>query len=150
MAVGTVISKNRTANILLVEDNIADVILTRKAFGGTTIPCRVAVAENGEDALDVLRCSGSDRMPLPDLILLDLHLPRKSGMEVLREIKEDQRLSSIPVIVLTTSQADRDIAGCRKLHANAYVVKPLDFHKFRGFAESLVQFWFFYAISAHE
>ncbi|MGB9152510.1 MAG: response regulator [Alphaproteobacteria bacterium] len=146
MTIGTVVSKKRAAEILLVEDNVADVLLTKKAFGATTIPCHVTAAESGEHALEMLRSEGS----LPDLILLDLHLPRKSGIEVLQEIKEDKKLWNIPVIILTTSRADKDISDCRQMHANGYVVKPLDFGKFQGFAESLAQFWFAYAISPYE
>jgi len=151
MAIGTVLSKKRTAEILLVEDNIADVLLTKKAFSNATIPSHITVANNGEEAMTILhRPDGPEAAPMPDLVLLDLNLPKKSGIEVLREMKTDKKLWHIPVVVLTTSRADKDIADCRALYVNAYVVKPLDFGKFQSFAEALVQFWFAYAISPYE
>lgn len=150
MTIGTVVSKKRPAEILLVEDNIADVLLTKKAFSNATIPCNITVANNGEEAMTFLHRTGGETAPMPDLVLLDLNLPKKSGIEVLREMKTDKKLWHIPVVVLTTSRADKDISDCRALYVNAYVVKPLDFSKFQSFAEALVQFWFSYTISPYE
>lgn len=128
--------------ILLVEDNEGDVGLVEEVLEETKIRNILHVAENGEEAILFLcgegKFSGS---PRPDIILLDLNLPKKDGREVLREIKEDGNLKNIPVVVLTTSGAEKDILRAYELHANAYVTKPLDFDQFISVVESIANFW---------
>jgi CheY-like chemotaxis protein len=128
--------------ILLVEDDERDIGLIEKVFEEAKIRNNVHVVENGEEAVLYLRgeCkfSGSRH---PDIVLLDLNLPKKDGREVLREIKEDEKLKNIPVVVLTTSNAEKDIFGAYNLHANAYVTKPLDFDQFINVVGSIVNFW---------
>jgi CheY-like chemotaxis protein len=126
----------RTINVLLVEDDPGDVLMTREAFD-EYLHNRLDVVTDGEEALTYLRRQGpySDA-PRPDLILLDLNLPRYDGREVLREVKDDPELQHIPVIVLTTSQAEEDVLRSYQLHANAYVTKPVDFD---GFIEAIKQ-----------
>jgi two-component system, chemotaxis family, response regulator Rcp1 len=132
--------RNRPAEILLVEDNRGDVLLTRKAFQSAQIENRLSVAESGEAALERLR---DEAQALPDLILLDLNLPRMSGREVLGQIKADARWRHIPVIILSSSAAEQDIARSYALHANAYVVKPVDLDSFRAAISTIEQFFFF-------
>lgn len=117
--------------ILLVEDDPGDVLMTREAFAGTTVANSLYVVTDGVAAMSFLRRQGDDaRVPRPDLVLLDLNLPRMDGREVLAAIKSDHDLCSIPVVVLTTSEAQEDINGSYALHANAYVTKPVDFDDF--------------------
>ncbi|MBP2161734.1 MULTISPECIES: response regulator [Asticcacaulis] len=132
--------RNRPAEILLVEDNRGDVLLTRKAFQSAQIENRLSVAESGEAALERLR---DEAQALPDLILLDLNLPRMSGRDVLGEIKVDARLRHIPVIILSSSAAEQDIARSYALHASAYIVKPVDLDSFRAAISTIEQFFFF-------
>jgi CheY-like chemotaxis protein len=116
---------------LLVEDDPGDVLMTREAFEHYQIRGRLHVVSDGEQALHFLRKAGDyTGVPTPGLILLDLNLPRRNGLEVLAELKSDCRLLSIPVVVLTTSQAEEDIVRSYSLHANAYVSKPVDFDRF--------------------
>jgi CheY-like chemotaxis protein len=145
MTINTVVAKRRSAEILLVEDNMADSILAKKAFDIISIPCNLTIAESGDEAIKILRGKNAH-----DLVLLDLNLPGKSGIDVLRELRIDTQLSRIPVIVLTTSRAEKDVTACYELLANSYVIKPLDFTKFVSFVEALAQFWFGYAISPYE
>ncbi|MEV5826643.1 response regulator [Spirillospora sp. NPDC052242] len=121
----------RPIEVLLVEDDPGDVLLTTEAFEHNKVQNFLHVVEDGEKAMAFLRREGeyADK-PRPDLILLDLNLPRKDGREVLSEIKDDEELRSIPVVVLTTSEADEDILRSYHLHANAYVTKPVDFERF--------------------
>jgi CheY-like chemotaxis protein len=129
-------------HILLVEDNPADVRLTREVFRTGAIPCRISVAEDGEAALLFLRRSHPfEGVHRPDLVLLDLNLPRKDGRELLSEIKADPTLRSLPVIVLTSSPAEEDVASCYSLYANSYVVKPADFSAFVGAVRQIELFW---------
>ena len=133
---------NFPVNILLVEDNPGDVLLTQEAFSeGRYLP-RLSVVEDGEEALTFLRRLGiySDA-PRPDLILLDLNLPRKDGRELLAEVKEDPDLRYIPIIVLTTSNAEQDVRRAYKLHANCYLTKPLDMDDFLKKVRSIEEFW---------
>jgi CheY-like chemotaxis protein len=126
----------KTINVLLVEDDPGDVLMTREAFE-EYLRNRLDVVSDGESALAYLRREDSYAdMPRPDLILLDLNLPRRDGREVLAEIKADPDLRHIPVIVLTTSQAEEDVLRSYQLHANAYVTKPVDFE---GFIEAIKQ-----------
>lgn len=126
----------RIINVLLVEDDPGDVLMTREAFD-EYLHNRLDVVTDGEEALTYLRQEGPYAdAPRPDLILLDLNLPRYDGREVLREVKDDPDLQHIPVIVLTTSQAEEDVLRSYQLHANAYVTKPVDFD---GFIEAIKQ-----------
>jgi len=128
--------------ILLVEDSLGDIRLMREALRDARVSNRLHVVENGSDAMDFLRCrgrfSGASR---PDLILLDLNLPRKDGREVLAEIKADEDLRLIPVIILTTSASEADILTSYDLHANCYLVKPVDIDRFFDLVRSLHGFW---------
>jgi CheY-like chemotaxis protein len=118
-------------DVLLVEDDPGDVLMTREAFSDYKIHNRLHVVSNGIDAMAFLQRSGEySEMPTPDLILLDLNLPRMSGREVLAAIKADDRLRTIPVVVLTTSDLEEDVKSSYSLHANAYVTKPVDFESF--------------------
>ncbi len=120
-------------DVLLVEDDPGDVLMTREAFEHYRIPNSLHVVGDGEQALHFLRKTGDFAdAPTPGLILLDLNLPRRNGLEVLAELKADDALLSIPVVVLTTSQAQEDIVRSYSLHANAYISKPVDFEKFLG------------------
>ena len=132
-------------DILLVEDNPADVRLLKEALRETNSPNRLQVATDGEQTLDILR-ERSLAMNLPDLIVLDLNLPRKSGHEVLQEIKKDSSLRRIPVIVLTTSTDANDIASVYDLSGNCYVQKPNDFDKLVDIVRSIEHFWHSVAI----
>lgn len=121
----------RAIEVLLVEDDPGDVLLTREAFEDNKVGNNLNVVSDGEEAMAYLRRQGKYAdARRPDLILLDLNLPRKDGREVLGEVKADPDLRSIPVVVLTTSEADEDILRSYHLHANAYVTKPVDFERF--------------------
>lgn len=135
-------SKDRPVEILLIEDNSGDVLLTKEAFEEIDFKDRINVARDGDDAMDYLRKRGPYKdVSRPDLILLDLNLPRKDGREVLEEIKSDPELRSIPVIILTTSKSERDIRICYDLHANCYITKPVDFEEFLKIVKYIVDFW---------
>jgi CheY-like chemotaxis protein len=128
--------------ILLVGDNEGDVGLIEEVLEEAKIRNILHVAEDGEEAILYLHGEGKFvGSPRPDLILLDLNLPKKDGREVLREIKEDSNLKNIPVIVLTTSGAEKDILRAYELHTNAYVTKPLDFDQFIMVVKSIANFW---------
>jgi chemotaxis family two-component system response regulator Rcp1 len=128
--------------ILLVEDKPGDVRLTQEALRDAKVRNNVHVAADGDEAMAFLRNEGRHaRTPRPDVILLDLNLPRKSGREVLDEIKQDDRLKHIPVVILTTSQAEQDVLQSYRLRANAYVTKPLDLEQFLKVVKSIEQFW---------
>jgi CheY-like chemotaxis protein len=121
----------RLIEVLLVEDDPGDVLMTQEAFADHKVKNNLSVVSDGAEALAYLRRQGKwADATRPDLILLDLNLPRKDGREVLEEIKSDETLRSIPVVVLTTSQAEEDILRSYSLHANAYVNKPVDFERF--------------------
>jgi CheY-like chemotaxis protein len=118
-------------SVLLVEDDPGDVLLVREAFAERRGEDRLAVVSDGVQALAFVRAEGDYAgAQRPDLVLLDLNLPRKNGREVLAEIKADRELATIPVVVLTTSEADEDILRSYELHANAYVTKPVDLDRF--------------------
>jgi len=130
-------------NILLVEDNPGDVRLTEEALREGRIANRVWVARDGEEAMDFLHQRGDHaHSPRPDLVLLDLNLPRKDGREVLAEIKSDPELHRTPVIVLTTSNADRDVLLSYDLHANCYIKKPIEYEEFIAAVRGIESFWF--------
>ena len=128
--------------VLLVEDDPGDVLMTREAFAEHKVGNRLTVVSDGAEALAYLRRVGEFAdAPRPDLILLDLNLPRRDGREVLAEIKKDDDLRQIPVVVLTTSQAEEDILRSYQLHANAYVTKPVDFDAFIAVVRQIDQFF---------
>lgn len=130
-------------SILLVEDNPGDVLLARVALEKSKFIVSVQVAMDGEEALDILHRRGKfTDAGIPDLILLDLNLPAKSGSEVLADVKSDEELKVIPVIILTTSQAEWDIIQCYKLHANCFVNKPFGFESFDKVVSCIEDFWF--------
>lgn len=129
--------------ILLVEDNPGDVRLTREALHDSKLDIRLHHAPDGVEAMRFLRREGEHaEAAIPDLVLLDLNLPRKDGREVLEEIKADERLRQIPVVILTSSEAEQDIARAYELHANCYVTKPVDLDQFITIVKSIEQFWF--------
>jgi len=133
---------SRLIEILLVEDNPADVRLTMEALKESKIRNQLNVAENGVEALEYLRQEGKFAgKATPDIILLDLNLPKKDGREVLEEIKSDEQLRRIPVVILTTSQAEQDILRAYDLHANCYIQKPVDLDQFLRVIRSIEDFW---------
>jgi two-component system response regulator len=129
--------------ILLIEDNPGDVRLTKEALKDSKLHNNLHVVEDGVEALAFLRREGQyNGMPTPDIILLDLNLPRKSGREVLEEIKSDEDLKRIPVVVLTTSDDESDILASYNLHANCYITKPVDLSRFITIVKNIKDFWF--------
>ena len=144
-------TNNRTIEILLVEDNPGDVNLTRIALADSSwktlrereINVNLSVVTDGVEAMNFLHRQGKYHQAIhPDLILLDWNLPRKDGREVLIEIKADQRFQRIPIVVLTTSEAEEDILKAYNLHANCYITKPVDFNEFVEIIQSIEDFWF--------
>lgn len=134
--------RGRPIEILLVEDNPGDVRLTQEALREGRVANNLHVVDNGVDALAFLRREGGFGDAIhPDLILLDLNLPRKDGRDVLREIKEDGVLRTIPVVVLTTSSAEADILSSYDLHANCYITKPVDLPQFLNALSAIEDFW---------
>ena len=132
----------RPLQLLLVEDNPGDVRLTREALKSGEVEVNLNVARDGVEAIDFLRKRGPfQTAPDPDLILLDLNLPRKNGREVLSEIKTDPDLKRIPVLVMTTSRADQDINRAYSLNANCYITKPMDLDEFLRIVRSIEDFW---------
>lgn len=135
-------NRSKLVEILLVEDNPGDVRLTIEALKEAKVLNHLSVAGDGVEAVDFLRRrTPYENAPRPDLILLDLNLPRKDGREVLMEIKQDPHLRRIPVVVLTTSQAEQDIARSYDLHANCYISKPVDLDQFMEVIRSVEGFW---------
>ncbi len=131
-----------SAEILLVEDNPVDILITKRVLKDQYGWRRMHVTTDGEEALDFLyRRNQYADAPEPDLILLDLNLPKKSGMEVLGQIKQDAQLCRIPVVILTTSSANKDIAKSYELHANCFVTKPSDYSEFEKTAKLIDEFW---------
>jgi CheY-like chemotaxis protein len=132
----------RVVDVLLVEDDPGDILMTREAFGHYKIRNALHVVNDGEQALQFLRRTGDYAdAPRPGLILLDLNLPRRDGLEVLAELKSDPVLKVIPVVILTTSQAEQDILRSYALHANAYVSKPVDFERFMDVIRQIDNFF---------
>ena len=132
----------RPVEILLVEDNVLDATLTVEALDGGKVPPNITVVEDGEQALAVLRRLGQYANAVsPDIILLDLGLPKKNGQQVLAEIKADRQLRHIPVVILTTSDAAGDILQAYDLHANCYLTKPTDPDQFTALVQSIEEFW---------
>lgn len=132
----------RAIEILLVEDNPGDVRLTQEALKENKIRNNLHVAKDGVEAMKFLRrMNGHAAAPRPDLILLDLNLPKKDGREVLTEIKSDEKLRSIPVVILTTSDAEDDVARAYQMYANCYVRKPIDLNRFIEVVKIIENFW---------
>ena len=133
---------SRPIEIPMVEDNPGDVRLTREALKHGKVSNTMHVVEDGVAALDFLYRRGAyGKAPRPDLILLDLNLPKKNGREVLQEIKQDTHLKTIPVVILTTSQAEEDVLRAYSLHANCYITKPVDFIQFTKIVRTIEEFW---------
>ena len=133
----------RTVSILAIEDNPTDVMLMREALANAKLHIDLQVVHDGVAGLEFLRRLGTHaQAPRPDLVLLDLNLPRKSGLEVLAEIKSDESLRAIPVVMLTTSQAEDDLARAYAAHVNCYIRKPVDFERFAEVVKNIEDFWF--------
>ena len=136
------VDENRPVEILLVEDNPGDERLTREALKEGKVYSNLHWAKDGVEAMEFLRREGPHaNAPRPDIILLDLNLPKKDGREVLSEIKGDEQLKRIPVVILTTSKAEEDVLKTYNLHANCYVTKPVDLEKFIVVVKSIDRFW---------
>ena len=136
------VNENRPVEILLVEDNPGDVRLTKEALKEGKVYSNLHTVKDGVEAMEYLRKQGKyAAVPRPDIILLDLNLPRKDGREVLEEIKSDSSLKRIPVVVLTTSKAEEDVLRTYNLHANCYVTKPVDLEKFMVVVKTIDSFW---------
>ncbi|MBI3585196.1 MAG: response regulator [Nitrospinae bacterium] len=128
--------------ILLIEDNPGDARLVVEALKEGKVRNKLSIVEDGDEAMEFLRKEGRhEKAPHPDLILLDLNLPKKDGREVLKEIKSDENLMRIPVVILTTSQAEEDIMKTYNYHANCYITKPVDLDKFIKVVEAIEGFW---------
>jgi len=135
--------KIRPIEILLIEDNPGDIRLTIEAFKESKIANILNIVEDGIEAINYLENQRKFKdKPLPDIIILDLNLPKKDGREVLAEIKEDKLLKHIPVVIFTTSQSETDIFKCYDLHANCYISKPLNMNQFIKIVKSVENFWF--------
>ncbi len=135
-------TKSKPIEILLVEDNPGDVRLTVEALKEAKVSNNLHVAEDGVEAMTFLRREGRYAgVPRPDLILLDLNLPKKDGREVLEDVKNDRDLKRIPIVVMTTSKAEEDIVRSYDLHANCYITKPVDLDQFMTVVKSIEDFW---------
>ncbi len=136
-------NSGKVIDILMVEDNPGDVRLTQLALKDSKVRNNMFVVEDGVEAMQFLRQEGRyASAPRPDMILLDLNLPRKNGREVLAEVKADETLKRIPVVVLTVSKSEEDILRAYDLHANCYITKPIDFDQFMKITKSIEEFWF--------
>ena len=134
--------QDRVMEVLLVEDSPGDVRLTQEAFRDTCPPIHLHVAWNGVEAIGFLRRQGAQaNAPRPDIILLDLNLPRMDGREVLARIKEDESLKTIPTVILTTSESESDIVKSYQLQANCYLSKPVQLDEFENLVRSICDFW---------
>lgn len=132
----------KAVKVLLIEDNPADARLVKEVFKDFKIDNKLYVVDDGVKAIDFLNHEGEYQdVPVPDLIMLDLNLPRKDGREVLAEIKQDENLKSIPVVILTTSSDKTDIINTYKNHANCFITKPVDFEQFMIVLNSIEDFW---------
>lgn len=136
-------NKSRPIEILLVEDNPGDVILTKGAFSSAKLANNIYVAEDGEEAINFLNKLGDFKDAVtPDIILLDLNLPKKDGIDVLQEIKATPSIQRLPVVILTSSKADQDVLKTYNLHANSYITKPVNLEKFIDVVKAIEDFWF--------
>jgi two-component system, chemotaxis family, response regulator Rcp1 len=141
----------RPVEILLVEDSPSDAELTVEALKEAKVQNRLNIVEDGVEALAFLRREGKyARAPRPELIMLDLNLPRKDGREVLAEIKTDESLKTIPVVVLTTSRAEQDVLRAYSHHANCYITKPVDFEQFLHAVRCIQSFWLMVVTLPHQ
>ena len=137
-------SEVRPIEILLVEDSPSDVEFTVEALKEAKVRNHLSIVEDGVQAMEFLRRQGQyTKAPRPDLIMLDLNLPRKDGREVLAELKADADLKMIPVVVLTTSRAEEDVLRAYQLHANCYITKPVDFQQFLNVVRAIESFWLY-------
>jgi len=135
--------KVRPVEILLVEDNEGDVFLTKKAFEQAKIANNINVAIDGEAAIEMLKNQGEYAdLARPDIVLLDINLPKKDGKQVLLEMKADDNLKRIPVVILTSSKAEQDVVKTYDLHASSYIVKPINLEKFHDVVTAIEDFWF--------
>ena len=133
----------RPVEILLIEDNPGDIFLTKKAFESARLANNISVAQDGEVALDILLQRENPKdTPTPDIILLDLNIPKIDGKEVLEVLKNNNDLKRIPVVILSSSNAEKDIVSSYDLHANSYIVKPINLEKFSDVVTSIENFWF--------
>lgn len=133
----------KAIDILLAEDNIGDIRLTEEAIKESKLKINLHVVMNGEEAMKYLRKEGKyENEPRPDLIVLDLNMPKKDGRQTLAEIKSDQKFKKIPVVILTISKAEKDVLESYEHHANCYITKPLDMDKFVDVVKTLDNFWF--------
>lgn len=134
--------KDRPVELLLIEDNSGDILLTKEAFEEIQFTENLSVVTDGEAAIDFLYKQGRyTEAPTPDLIILDLNIPRIDGRELLAKVKNDDLLKKIPIIVLSTSKSDRDIKTCYDLQANCYLIKPVDFEEFLEIVTYIRDFW---------
>jgi CheY-like chemotaxis protein len=134
--------KHEVIEILLVEDSPSDALMTREAVECSNVPNRLHIVDDGVEAMAFLRRQGKYAdVPVPGLVLLDLNLPRKSGLEVIAEIKADEKLKCIPIVVLTASKMDEDIARAYGSHANCYITKPIEFAKLADAVRGIGDFW---------
>lgn len=137
------IANSRPAEVLLVEDNLGDVILTKEGFRNARLLVNLHHVENGEDCLAFLKKEGRYQdAPTPDLILLDLNMPKMDGREVLAELVADEQLRHLPVVILTTSAGDADVLKMYNLRCSSYIVKPVDFEQFQRVVQSIGEYWF--------
>lgn len=132
----------KSLRILLVEDSPSDVRLVREALKKTAMPLQITVARDGLEAMEYLHQAAAGAGNCPDLVLLDLNLPRKNGREVLAEVKASPGLRQIPVIVMTSSRSEEDVEQAYSLNANCYIVKPADFREYEHVARAIEDFWF--------
>jgi len=144
------LAMGKAVEILLIEDNPGDVRLTLEALHEGKVKNNLVVAADGETALAILRREGAHaEAPRPDLILLDLNLPKKDGREVLAEIKADEQLRCIPVVVLTTSKSEEDVLRSYQLNANCYITKPVDLEQFIRVVRAIEEFWLTLVVLPH-
>ncbi len=132
----------RTLKILLVEDSASDIRLIREALKDTTLPVQIIVARDGIEAMEYLYQTANQDVGRPDLVLLDLNLPRKNGREVLAEVKNSSALKQIPVLVMTSSQSEDDVNQAYNLNANCYITKPADLDEYVHVIRAIEEFWF--------
>lgn len=137
-----IIGKDRPVELLLIEDNSGDILLTKEAFEEINFTENLSVVTDGESALDYLYKRGRyEEVTTPDLIILDLNIPRIDGKEILQKLKNDNDLKRIPIIVLSTSKSEKDIKACYDLQANCYLIKPVDFEQFLEIVIYIRDFW---------
>ena len=134
--------RNKPIEIMLIEDNLGDNRLTKEVFKEAAVPNRIQIVTNGVEAMQYLNQDGHyQNAARPDLILLDLNIPKKDGREILKELKENPDLKCIPIIVLTTSQSEMDIKSTYEHYANAYITKPRDLNEFIEVIKSIEEYW---------